>query len=119
MPFGIDQERWNTAKTETRAVLVERAKIKEPISYGDLVKRIDAVSFEARDQRLFALLGELSEEDAKAGKGITSALVVAAAEGMPGGGFFELAKKLKRKKADPVEMWIGELNLVYAAWKDT
>lgn len=117
MPYGVDQDDWNAAKAEIREVLGKRAPKKDPIRYGELVKLVGAVDFEANDQRLFHILGEVSTEEARAGRGMLSALVVSAGDNMPGSGFFELAKKLGRK-GDDLTVWLNELKLLADAWRE-
>lgn len=115
MPYGIDQTDWDLAKAQIRDILGQRAPKKDPIRYGELVRLIEAVDFAANDQRLFHILGEVSTDEARAGRGMLSALVVSAGDNMPGSGFFELAKKLGRK-GDDLTVWMNELNKLAGVW---
>lgn len=87
------------------------------IPYSDLAARIQTVQFEAYDQRLFNLLGEISEEEDASGRGMLSVIVVHKTGDMqPGPGFFELAKQLGRDTTDILECWVEELKKVHAYW---
>lgn len=115
--FGIPHQTWETAKNEARSVMIQRAKIRGMISYSDLVQKIEAVRFDAFDKRLFHLLGEISSEEDRAGRGMLTVLVVHKTGDMePGPGFYELAKLLGRKTNDPLKFWVSELHKVHEFW---
>ena len=117
MPSGFSQGEWDTAKAEIKEILIDRAKVRGMIPYSDLVARVRAIDLEAHDQRLFAILGEVSTEEAHAGRGMLSALVVHKDGDMkPGPGFFDLAKSLGRNTSDVLECWVDELRKVHAYW---
>ncbi len=86
--------------------------------YSELVTRIQAIQFDAYDTRLFQLLGEISEEEDEAGRGMISALVVHKTGDMqPGPGFFNVAKDLGRDTSDLLKCWISEVKKVHAHWR--
>ena len=85
--------------------------------YSELVRCINAIPMEAHDPRLFELLGEISEEEDAAGRGMMSAIVVHKVGDMePGSGFFELAQGLGRDTSDRTLCWIAEVKKVHASW---
>lgn len=88
------------------------------VPYSDLVAHIHAVQFEGpHDPRLGHLLGEISEAESEAGRGMLSALVVHKSGDMqPGPGFFDLAKRLGHDTSDIEKFWIQEVKKVFAAW---
>lgn len=110
---------WEAAKAEGKAALAECARAKSLISYRDLMQRISSVSFETpHDPRLPQFLAEISTEEAKAGRGMISALVVSTGgEGRPGRGFFKLAKRLGYDVSNPENFWIEEVDRVFASWQ--
>ena len=80
------------------------------ISYSDLVGRVNAVNFQAFDQRLFAILGQISCEEHDEGGPLLSVLVVHKVGDMkPGHGFFDLAEALGRAGSNEMLTWITEL----------
>ena len=90
--YGFTPKEWAAAKSEAIDILATRAKVRGMIPYSDLAARIKSVRLEAHDQRLFHLLGEISEVEDAAGRGMLSVIVVHKAGDMqPGPGFFELA----------------------------
>src|SRR5262245_9840969 len=118
MRHGFTDTEWSAAKGEIQAILSQRAASTNPfISYGDLVSRLTTVQMTPDDPRLAHLLGEISTEEDAAGRGMLSVLVVhGSGDRRPGGGFFELARKLGRKIKDQDQLWADEIQRVRAAW---
>ena len=97
--------------------MIQRAKVRGMITYSDLVTQISAVRFEAHDLRLFHLLGEISEEEEAAGRGMLSVVVVHKRGDMqPGPGFFVLGEHLGYDTKDLLQFWIAQLKKVHAFW---
>jgi molybdopterin synthase catalytic subunit len=115
--FGIPLQDWNAAKEEARAAMIQRAKLCGMIPYSNLVEQIAAVTFQAYDQRLFHLLGEISVEEDSAGRGMLSVVVVHKRGDMqPGPGFFILGQHLGYNTKDLLRFWIEQLKKVHAIW---
>ena len=115
--YGFEGAQWDTAKEQARVILIECATDKRWISYTDLVGQISALSLEPYDVRLFHLLGEISSDEDKAGRGMLTAFVVhKTGDKQPGPGFYDLAKSLGKKVKDPVEFWVSEFNKVHDYW---
>jgi hypothetical protein len=68
------------------------ARARGSIPYSDLVRQITSIEFSARDQRLDDLLAEISQEEAAAGRGMLSVVVVHKRDKKPGAGFFRLCQ---------------------------
>ena len=69
-------------------------------------------------KQIGAILGEISEDEVRAGRPMLSAVAVKTT-GRPGQGFFPLAEKLGRAPGGEAdrEFWKRERNAVYEAWK--
>lgn len=114
---GFDEEVWERAKGEARAILYEVASDRSLISYSQLVSEIGSISLEAHDPRLDHFLGQIAGEDDDDGKGLTTVVVVhKSGDQMPGDGFFEMAESQGRNIKDRAACWIQELNYVYERW---
>lgn len=114
---GFPEADWNAAKDEARQAMIARAKVRGMIPYSDLAKVITRISIEYHDPRLFHMLGEISSEEDKAGRGMLTVVVVHKVGDMqPGPGFFELAKHLGRNTSNILECWVEELRKVYRVW---
>ncbi len=63
------------------------------------------------------ILGEISRYDVMKGRPMLSAVVVLKETGMPGKGFFTLARELKRfKGTDQNAFFVSELGQVHSTW---
>ena len=110
---------WDAAKAEGKAILAECARNSRMISYIDFMYQIRSISFTTpHDSRLPQFLAEISTEEAKAGRGMLTTLVVRKdGDQRPGAGFFELAGRLGYDVSDPEKFWIEEVNKVFATWQ--
>jgi hypothetical protein len=117
-PHGIPMKVWDAAKEEALNAMRDRAAVRGMIPYSDLVKSIKNFKFGAHDIRLFDLLGEISMDEAEAGRGMLSVVVVHKHGDMqPGPGFFKFAEELGIKSTrDQLKFWIDELNKVHHYW---
>lgn len=117
MSHGYQDTDWKEAKREAKEILAERARMRGMIPYSDLVARIGAIDFDPQEFAFFHFLGEISREEANAGRGMMTALVVHKAGDMqPGPGFYELAQELGRDVKDITACWVQEFKIVHAAW---
>lgn len=115
--YGFDEPDWEAAKAEGKRILGECATRRQMIPYSTFVSRLHGIAIEPHDVRLAHLLGEISTEESKEGRGMLSALVVHKQGDMqPGPGFFELAQRLGHDTADIVKFWIEEVKFVFRAW---
>jgi hypothetical protein len=96
------------------------AKQEKTIAYSNLAAQIHAILPEAHDIRLDTLLGEISEYEDAAGRGMLSVVVVhKEGDQRPGDGFFGLAEELGYAVGDRDEFWITILTRVYTYWRST
>ena len=115
--FGFEEADWETAKDEGKRLLTGYAARRQMVPYSDFVRQIRAIQLDAHDSRLGQFLGEISAEEAKAGRGMLTALVVHKhGDYQPGPGFFDLAKRLGYDVSDIQKFWIEEVKRVFAAW---
>jgi len=107
--YGYKADVWQKAKEEAiRAIVHGRL----PISYSDLTRKIRSIPFGPHDYAFHFLLYEISKEEDAAGRGMVSALVVHQEDGLPGQGFFDLAKELGRDVSDRIRCWDEEVKVV-------
>jgi hypothetical protein len=115
--FDVPPAEWAKAKAEIRDILIATARKRAMITYSDLVAQASTVTFNAFDQKLFAILGQISVEEHEDGRPLLSVLVVHKHGDMkPGEGFFELAEALGRNTSDVLKAWITEVQKVYQHW---
>src|SRR3954466_3650552 len=115
--YGYEAGDWEAAKREMKDILAERARVRGMIPYSELAGRIRAIRMEPDSYALAHMLGEGSEEEDAAGRGMLSVIVVHKVGDMqPGPGFFQLAKKLGRDTSDVLSCWVEELKRVHRSW---
>jgi hypothetical protein len=104
---------------EVRGILKEKAANRALITYTELAERIETADIPAWRGPLPEILGEVSTQEVKAGRGMLSCLVVAKADHSPGSGFFDLARELygPDKVADEFKFWREESAKVCNYWK--
>lgn len=115
--YGYDIGVWENAKAEAVRELSSRAKRESTITYSDLTQRISSITFGPSDYSFHYLLYEISQDEETAGRGLLSALVVRKEDGLPGQGFYDLARQKGRDVSDPIRSWTEEVKLVFAKWQ--
>lgn len=117
--FGFTSAEWKRAKKEALRILSTRAAERGMIPYGDLAREVTSIKFEPHQSSLWWLIGEISEDEDKAGHGMLSVIVVHKHGDMePGTGFFELAETLGRDVTDRTAFWVSELHQVHDYWSN-
>ncbi len=115
-----DRYRGTTSYIRVLAELVHAAEYRGVTTYQDIAVIMGLPlqgAFMGRETG--HILGEISEDEVKAGRPMLSAVAVAVS-GKAGPGFFALAKELGRFGGDPAEedsFWRQELQAVYDTWK--
>ena len=115
--YGYEIGVWEKAKAEAVRELSSRAKTESTITYADLTQRINSIAFGPSDYSFHYLLYEVSREEEAAGRGLLSALVVRKEDGLPGQGYFDVARQMGRNVADPVRSWTEEVKLIFSKWR--
>lgn len=104
--YGCTDAEWNAAKDEIKTLLTARAARSEPpIPYSELVANVHSIQFSPEEYAYHHMLGEVSEEEDAAGRGMLSAMVVHKDDHVPGPGFYVLAKRLGRDTSDRDRCW--------------
>jgi hypothetical protein len=76
------------------------------------------IYFDAHEHIYHLMLGQISSEEDAAGRGMLTALVVLKDSGMPGDGFWDLAKRLGRNVSDKIACWVQETEFVLSHCKN-
>ena len=115
--YGFPTSEWQASKDEAREAMIRVAQAAATISYADLVDEIESIRFKPHDFLLFHLLGQISTAESEQGRGMPTVVVVRREDGLPGEGFFELARELGLDPSNRDEFWVSEINRVYSIWK--
>lgn len=106
-------------KDEIKRILIPVARSQDSfIYYSDVTNQIKSVRLDPNSPEFHALLGEISQEEYKAGRAMLSAIVINRDTKIPGSGFFSLAIELGYKVNDPDAFWLAELDRVRKAYKN-
>ena len=111
----------NVMDAETKAVCEEIVKVAQNgdvITYSEAARRagIDT-NLDGWNWRIRDTLDTISRREHSNGRPLLSGVVINKATGMPGAGFFKLAKDLSLYDGgDDLEYWSKELHRVYAYW---
>ena len=117
---GFPEDVWKAAKAEAREAMIAVAARKCVIAYSELVEKITTCRLEPQSPQLAHMLGEISTDEHRAGRGMLTVVVVhKSGDLMPGPGFFELACSLGHHVDDREAFWIRELEMVHATWSST
>lgn len=103
------------------AELITAARFRGKVTYQEIAKLVGLpLEGNYMGAEIGHLLGEISEDEAKQGRPMLSAIVVTTG-GHPGPGFFELARHLGRLKGtirdDKLRFWEKEVSAVHETWK--
>jgi hypothetical protein len=120
-PHGVERFAWENAKSEAREAMIAAARsAKGTITYDELASQIRSLRLEPVSLALRELLGEISFAEDMAGRGMLSVVVVhQSGDGLPGHGFFTLARGLGRDTSNQEKLWAAEFARVREAWKIT
>ena len=118
-PHDIDRLPWENAKREAREAMIATARsAKGTMTYNELADQITSLRLEPDSLALRELLGEISLAENMAGRGMLSVVVIhQGGDGLPGHGFFTLAKGLGRDTYDQEKFWAIEFGKVRDVWK--
>jgi hypothetical protein len=99
--------------------LITAAKYRGTITYQEIAKIVGLpMSGSHMGSEIGKILGQISEDEVGNGRPMLSAIAVNV-QGVPGPGFYELAKQLGRLKenSDVDIFWQAEYQAVYETWK--
>jgi hypothetical protein len=106
---------WAAALAEATTMLGAVAAAGETITYVRFVSGFRTIDLNDRYDDLQRFLGDVSEAEERAGRGLLSAVVVGTRTGIPGKGFFSLARRLGRSGTDR-SIWEAERTRLQAVW---
>jgi hypothetical protein len=112
--FDYSRPEWERGKAEMKGILQKVAARRGMIAYSELSNQLTAIRIEPFGLPMSKMLGEISEEEDAAGRGLLTVIVVHKTRDMePGTGFYDLAAKRGRDVSDKVTLWVDELHKVH------
>lgn len=114
-----ERQRRNQAKRQAERIVLDAASAQHHLTYGDLVDRIEAITYAPNAPEVTDILTWISRKSFKERGCLVSAVVVRADNGRPGTGFFELLRKLRPSAVGKDDAcWRSEVDLVYRTFGD-
>jgi hypothetical protein len=109
---------WDAARQQCTRVLIQRARARDTITYGELTREITEIHFHPHDSAFHAMLYEISVMEDRDGRGLLSALVIHAPDATeganrPGDGFWGCASDCGRNISNRERCWIEEVTRVF------
>jgi hypothetical protein len=118
--FDISDSDWTRGKQEMLGILRRVAAKRGMIAYSELSNEMTAIRIEPFGLQMSEMLGEISEEEDMAGRGLLTVIVVHKTGDMePGVGFYDLACKRGRDTSDRLKLWVAELHKVHDHWANS
>lgn len=115
--FGYSKKDWESFKQEAQDILIRVASGRGMITYGELASQMKTIQVDPHDMVLWEVIGDVSRNEERAGRGLLSVLVVHKHGDMePGVGFFDLAKYFGRGTSDKTKCFVEEMHKVHAVW---
>lgn len=115
--FGHLLENWQAAKEEVHDILIECARQRQTITYGELSRRLTTATIPARSYAMSAILGEIIRDDEPEEWGVLATLVVRKSDGLPGAGYFKAAAARGLDESDYRAYWQQQFDRVCDYWQ--
>lgn len=115
--FGYLVDNWDAVKAEVRAILIDCARQRKTITYGDLSTRLSAARIPAYSYAMSALLGDIIRKGEPEEWGVLATLVVRKSDGLPGAGYFKAMAGRGIPESDYRTIWQAEFERVCDYWQ--
>lgn len=109
-------ENWEAARQEMRDILIDCARQRQTITYGELSARMQTIHIPAHSYAMSGMLREIIDVDHRDERGILATLVVRKSDGRPGPGYFKSAIDRGLSDDDLEAYWQSEFNKVCNYW---
>ena len=120
MAIVVDKYRGTQTYCLVYCRLLNAARKKEGVPYEEIGQIMGLEAHVDMGKEIGQLLGEINEEEHNNGRPMLSAVAVEPTTRMPGEGFFQFAKELRKfhgeTDEDKREFWRDEIQRVYEIW---
>ena len=110
--------RWSEIIAETRAILIQQARLRQTITYSELCAMLQTARIHYHSPLMVRLLDDLGREEFEARRPVLPALVVTKGTGIPGAGYFRMDGVIpdEQTASDPEAIWAADLQAVFDYW---
>lgn len=89
----VAAQKRDRALFQAREIMLDVARARGTITYGELADQIEVMKLPPNGAALEGILTQISRKEDSSGKGLLSVVVVNRETGLPGEGFFSLARE--------------------------
>jgi len=112
--FGLTDDRWQAAKDEVSAAILEAAYDRRMTWYGEIAGQVTAVQLDPYSALMNHLLGAVFEDEYAAGlPALTSIVTHKYGDKEPGAGFYDMARSLGYRFDEPYVFWAQQVQDVF------
>lgn len=115
--FGHLTDNWDAVKEEVRDILIDCARQRKTITYGELSSRLTTAHIPAYSYAMSAILGDIIREGEPQEWGVLATLVVRKSDGLPGAGYFKAMSQRGISESDYRTIWQTEFDRVCDYWQ--
>jgi len=116
--MGLSDTDRAVIKAEMRDILVNLARINQPIAYSELAAQLKTAYIHYRAPAFGQILREIAADEEEAGRPMLAVLVVNKQTGICGAGFFKHAAAKGYDVSDIEAFWRAELARVHDYWSN-
>lgn len=111
---GLNDDEWDSAKTELRAAILRAAWNREMTWYGEVAPAVTSVRIEPHSELMNQLLGAILEDDHAEGLPLLTSIVTHKfGDKEPGDGFYDKARSLGYRFNEPFVFWATQVQEVF------
>jgi hypothetical protein len=114
--YGMTPEMWDATRERVRSFLVACARQRRTTTYSEVSEVAAPAHLPPYSYGMVAMLEEICTREEAARGVMLASLVCTKATGMPGDGYFVVAKRLLRDTDDRRAFWEGEVERVFDAF---
>lgn len=110
--------RWSEIIAETRAILIQQARLRQTITYSELCAMLQTARIHYHSPLMVRLLDDIGRIEYEAGRPVLPAVVVTKQTGIPGAGYFRIAGTTPDEQtlSNAEAIWSADLQAVFDYW---
>ena len=114
--WGFSDSEWTRMNLELQALLVDAARHRGTVTYGEIARRVFGGRVLARSSAVMSLVDEACDSLDAGRSTVMASLVVRADSGMPGEGYFRWADAAGHDVTDRDSFWREQAERVWECW---
>ncbi len=116
--WGFSDAEWQAMAVELQALLVEAARRRGTVTYGEIARRVFGGRVLARSSAVMTLVDDACDELDEGRGTVMASLVVRADSGIPGDGYFQWAESAGYDITGREGFWRQQAERVWDSWAE-